>query len=102
MQKKRRRTKTPADAPKLPLGERIAETLDLPKDILLNLPRLVFTGNRELFIENYRGIVEYSDTVIRLNTSECMLKISGVQLGIKHIAAEEIMLFGNIKRLEFI
>ena len=108
MRKKRRRSDKTVETPKMPFGERkpfgerLVETLDLPKDILLGLPRLIFTGNRELFIENYRGIVEYSDTIIRLNTSECMLKVSGTHLGIKNIAAEEIMLFGNIKRLEFI
>ena len=108
MHERRKRPDKSAETPKRPIGERkpfgerLADTLDLPKDILLGLPRLIFTGNRELFIENYRGIVEYSDTVIRLNTSECMLKVSGTGLGIKNIAAEEIMLFGTIKRLEFI
>ena len=82
-------------------AEKIVEALDLPKDLMLGLPKLIFTGTHELFIENYRGIVEYSDTVIRLNTSECPIKVSGRSLGIKNIAAEEITLCGNIKSLEF-
>lgn len=82
-------------------AEKIADALDLPKELVLNLPKLIFTGNRELFIENYQGIVEYSDTVIRLNTSECLLKITGRGLGIKNIATEEITLCGDIKTLEF-
>ena len=86
---------------KKPAAERITEILDLPKDIMLNLPRLIFMGNRELFIENYRGIVEYTDTIIRLNTSEHMVIISGTALSIKNIATEEITLQGNIKKLEF-
>ena len=82
-------------------AERIVEMLDLPKDIVLNLPKLIFTGNRELFVENYRGIVEYSDTVIRLNTGNCLIKVTGRALGIKNIAEEEITLCGEIKTLEF-
>ncbi len=82
-------------------AEKIVEALDLPKDIVLGLPKLIFTGNRELFVENYQGIVEYSDTVIQLNTSECLVKVSGRALGIKNIAAEEITLCGDIKSLEF-
>ena len=27
-------------------AERLVEALDLPKDIVLNLPKLIFTGNR--------------------------------------------------------
>lgn len=95
-----RKKKHPEQA-KTPVAERLTEALDLPKDIVLNLPRLIFTGNRELYIENYRGIVEYSDTIIRLNTSECMIKITGTQLGIKNIATEEITLSGRMKSLEF-
>lgn len=95
-----RKKKQPERA-KTPVAEKLTEVLDLPKDIVLNLPRLIFTGNRELYIENYRGIVEYSDTVIRLNTSECLLKITGTELGIKNIATEEITLSGRMKSLEF-
>ena len=75
--------------------------LDLPKDIVLNLPKLIFTGNRELFVENYRGIVEYSDTVMRISTGESIIKVGGRGLGIKNIASEEITLCGEIKTLEF-
>ncbi len=100
--KKQPKGRNKPDENRKPVAERLTEVLDLPKDIVLNLPRLIFTGNRELFIENYRGIVEYSDTVIRLNTSECMIKITGGALGIKSIAAEEITLQGKIKTLEFI
>lgn len=82
-------------------SERLAELIDLPKSIVSGLPKLIFTGSRELFIENYRGIVQYSDTVIQLNTSEGLVKVSGRALGIKSIAAEEITLCGNICSLEF-
>ncbi len=82
-------------------AEKIADALDLPKELVFDLPKLIFTGSHELFIENYRGIVEYSDTVIRLNTSDCLLKITGRSLGIKNIASEEITLCGDIKSLEF-
>lgn len=82
-------------------AERLAELIEVPRDIVLGLPKLIFTGNRELFVENYRGIVQYSDTVIQLNTSEGLVKVSGHSLGIKSIAAEEITLCGNICSLEF-
>lgn len=81
--------------------EKIIDALNLPKDVILELPKLIFTGNRELYVENYRGIIEYSDSVIRLNTNEYILKITGSRLGIKSIAEEEITLNGDIKSLEF-
>ena len=98
-----RRTKKTADEEiKKPIKERMSEAFDLPKDIVLNLPRLVFTGNRELFVENYRGIVSYSECEIQLNTSSSAIKVTGKGLGIKNIAAEQIILCGDIRALEFI
>ena len=81
--------------------ERLAEILDLPKDIVLGLPKMIFTGNHELYVENYRGIVEYSDTVMRFNAGDYLVTITGRALGIKNIATEEITLCGDIKTLEF-
>lgn len=99
---RKKRGKKKQDTYQKPRKEKLVEAFDLPKDIVLNLPKLIFTGSHEVYIENYRGIVEYSDTQIRLNTSERTLKITGVGLGIKNIATEEITISGRINAVEFL
>jgi sporulation protein YqfC len=84
------------------MREAISDALDLPKDTLLDLPKIILTGNKEVFIENYKGIVEYTDEVIRLNTSTHMLRITGKNLGIREIGDDEITLFGDVLSVEFI
>ena len=37
------------------------ETMHLPKDIMLGTMKVTLTGNREAWIENYRGLLEYTD-----------------------------------------
>ena len=82
--------------------EKVSELLELPREIILDVPKLVFAGNTHLSIENYKGIIEYTDHVIRINTSTHMLKITGENLEIKTIMAEEIMVGGNITAIEFV
>jgi len=96
-----RKKKDLKEAPKLNLRERFTEMLELPKEIVLNMPKLTMLGNGNLIIENYKGIVEYDEGVIRVNTTAGIIKVNGVDIYIKEITSENIMIYGNILLLEF-
>lgn len=81
--------------------EKTSEVLDLPKNLTMQLPRLLLTGHRELFIENYRGILEYGTDTLRISTSGKTVRVCGSALNIKSIASEEITLEGNIDSVSF-
>jgi len=82
--------------------EKLAEKSGLPKEIILNYPKLVLVGEQELEIENYKGIVEYSDTLIRLNTFLYVLKIEGENLCINLVTADYISIRGKIKGIQML
>jgi sporulation protein YqfC len=79
----------------------IAAALALPKEIVLNLPLISLIGGEELIIENYKGVVEYTDERIRVNTNAGILKIEGRKMILKQITSENISVTGSIIRLEF-
>ncbi len=80
---------------------KITEVLELPGEIVLDVPKMTFTGNYDLSIENYKSIIEYSDDLIRLNTGSQNIKIVGQRLMIKTISSEEITISGRFTVLEF-
>ncbi len=82
--------------------ENISDMLELPKDTFMNLPQIIMLGNKEIYIDNYKGIIEYSDTVIRLNIGEKALKICGENLDIKGIGEEDITIDGSFCSVEFL
>ena len=45
----------------------MADAANLPKDVVLGVPILTLTGHYEVNIENYRGILEYTEQLIRIN-----------------------------------
>ena len=47
----------------------MTEALELPKEILLHLPLISFIGQEEVTIENYKGILEYSEETVRIGTA---------------------------------
>lgn len=81
--------------------KRVADLLEIPGDVILNLPRIVLVGNLQVFIENHRGILEYSPQVVRVSISEGELEISGEELVLRNILPEEICVEGNIRAVAF-
>ena len=70
--------------------------LSLPKEIVLDLPLLTAMGREELAIENYKSLLSFSETCIRLHTSVGQLEITGQRLQLKHITTEHIIITGAV------
>lgn len=81
------------------IKEKIADAVALPKDITLNLPKVTLYGSKEIYIENYKGIIEFSEEVVRVNTSVHIIKITGKNLILKNITDEEILFSGETSML---
>lgn len=84
------------------LKESISKNLDLPTEIILNIPLITITGNKETKIENFKNILEYSNNKIRINTSCGILKIEGNLLYLKELSKDKLLIKGNISKFEFI
>lgn len=100
--KRHKNKKNKIEEPKAKLKEKVTEILELPKEIVLNVPRLTMVGNGNLLIENYKGIIEYDDKRVRVNTGVGIIKIQGERLAIKEITSEDIMIDGEIQAFEFL
>jgi len=83
------------------LKQKISDTLDLPKDIVLNLCRITITGRIAVFIENHKGIMEYTSDRVKINTGNGLLIIKGEDLVLKTIIVDEITVEGRIKSVEY-
>ena len=55
-------------------GKGMAEKLDLPKEVVLDLPLVSMVGQDEVTVENHKGLLEYSAETIRIAT--CLLYTS--------------------------
>ena len=100
--KKRKKSVEPDKQPKTSLKEKFSEILELPKEIVLNIPKLTIVGNGDMMLENYKSIIEYDNTRIRVNTGIGVIRITGSGLLIREITSEDIIICGEINGLEFI
>lgn len=77
----------------------MSETLELPGDIMLNLPKIILIGSVKVFVENHQGILEYTTLCVRIRTTAGELTINGDKLMLRNIAPEEICIEGEIKNI---
>ncbi|MDD3414014.1 MAG: YabP/YqfC family sporulation protein [Lachnospiraceae bacterium] len=79
----------------------MVESLNLPKDLMLGSAILTITGNSDLYIENYKGILEYTCVYIVLQTKTCQIIIEGESLSIDYYTNEDMKISGNIKMISW-
>lgn len=75
--------------------------LELPKDLMLGAAIVTLTGRREALITNYKGILAYEDSFIRVQAKNCRILISGVHLAIDYYTNEEMKITGFIENVQY-
>ncbi|TNJ64136.1 sporulation protein YqfC [Paenibacillus hemerocallicola] len=83
------------------LSKLTAKLLDLPQDVVLDLPRFTMIGNRQLYIENHRGVLHFSSDTLKLGLSQGKLEIHGKELVIRAILPEEVFIEGVISDIRY-
>ena len=84
------------------LKHRLSELSELPKDVVLGIPMLTMIGQMELNIENYRGIIEYTDSLIRVHTKDGQIRVSGKNLKVDYYTNDEMKVTGHIISIEYV
>lgn len=85
----------------LKIRENVTESLRLPKDLMLGASILTVTGKNEAYIENYRGVLEYTEQKIRLQTKTCRVELTGKKLCIAYYTNDEMKIVGDIAEVKF-
>jgi len=84
-------------------GQRVRNIYDIigiSGEILANEPKIVVTGDYLIEIFNHKGIVDFSDTVINVNTKKCIYKIIGINMEIRSISDDEVSISGTMIAIE--
>jgi sporulation protein YqfC len=80
----------------------ITDKLELPADIMMDLPRITMVGQIHIYIENHQGLLTFSDKELRLLLKQGQLLVRGEKFVIKTILPEEILLEGKINQVIYI
>lgn len=82
-------------------ARRIEEILEIPVELSTNTPKITITGFERMLIENYRGILEYQDYFVRVNTHIGILNINGFDLKLEEMTTDDLLVTGKIDSIDF-
>jgi sporulation protein YqfC len=81
--------------------QRLAGLLELPQDIVLDLPRITMLGNIQMLVENHKGIIEYTPELVRIRLKQGELVINGSDLVLGNLQAEQILVEGTMSEIRY-
>ncbi|NLT19369.1 MAG: sporulation protein YqfC [Syntrophomonadaceae bacterium] len=83
------------------IGRVMAEFLEIPQDLVLDIPKLSIIGRHEIYVENHKGIIEYYPHRLRVNLSRGFVEIEGSDLEIKALMTDEMYIGGIINSIKY-
>ena len=87
---------------RITLKEKTARLLDLPAQAAGSPPVLTLTGDRDLYLERYRGVLAYGREEIHVDCGQWVLRVRGRELEITAMRRGELRVAGRIDGLELV
>lgn len=81
-------------------SSKIDEFLEVPREISSIDPKITIIGFDEMLIENYKGILEYEEFYIKINTSIGNININGFNLNLEQVTEDDIAVKGKIESID--
>ncbi|AET70393.1 YabP family protein [Desulfosporosinus orientis DSM 765] len=79
----------------------VGEVLDFPPDVVGEGPKITIIGRKQIVVENYNSILNFSEEEIRLETAEGDIYFRGKGLMLKVILATELQIEGELTSFSF-
>ena len=74
--------------------------LEMPEEVYTDTPKITITGFNEIIIENFKGILEYEEFFIKVQTEIGSININGFSLELEQITEDDILIKGKINSID--
>ena len=81
--------------------KKLDDILEIPVELSTNIPKVTILGFERMLIENYKGILEYQDYFVRINTHIGILNINGFNLNLEEMTSDDLLITGKIESIDF-
>ena len=76
------------------------EFLEIPKEVYSNIPNIILTGFEEMIVENNKGLLEYDNYFIKIDTDIGIINIHGLNLNLEKMTEDNLKINGKIENIE--
>ena len=79
---------------------RLEQILEIPRELNHKISKITIISFDELLIENYKGILEYEEFYIKINTEIGTVNINGFNLTLEQITEDDVAVKGIINSID--
>ena len=79
---------------------KFAQMLDMPRELDKRQTKVTIVSFDEILIENYKGIMEYEEFFVKINTEIGVININGFNLNLEQMTNEDILVKGVINSID--
>lgn len=76
------------------------QVIEAVRDSIDGTPLITIVGKTDIYIENFKSIVEYNNDILKMLTRTGVITIYGKNLEIKYYDNEEIAVRGKLEKVE--
>ena len=80
--------------------DKIVRSMDVP-EVASTISKVTLISDDSVFIENHRGVSEYTSEEIRVRLNKKQLEVSGTDLTIEYLTGENLSIQGKIHSVRF-
>ena len=80
--------------------KRFAQILDMPRELDKTQTKVTIISFEEILIENYKGIMEYEEFFVKINTEIGIININGFNLKLEQMTNEDVLVKGIINSID--
>ena len=102
MKRKRDTKKRKKKEDSLTIKDKVTKMLEFPDEVVSDRPKITSVGRKEVFVENYKGIIEFTNEIVRINSNYGIITITGENMKIKEITSDDIVIIGDIGNIDYV
>ncbi len=80
--------------------EKLNKILDIPRELDKKQTKVTIMSFDEIMIENYKGIMEYEEFFVKINTEIGVININGFNLNLEQMTNDDILVKGVINSID--
>ena len=78
---------------------KLERLLEIPVEVTTNIPKITLIGFEQLMIENYMGVIEYEEYLVKINTSIGIIIIEGNKMNLNQINENDVLISGVLSKI---
>lgn len=79
----------------------VADTLGIPLEIAMDIPKIIIEGNQKITIENHKGLAAFDEKYIKVNSKLGSIIIMGEKFQVLFIGGNTLTIGGILKSIGY-